>query len=132
MATVTNALVYKDFDFKFTAHPVTGKLLMKKNAESVKQALKLLILTNLGEKQYKPEFGSGVKGSLFEPYTKLTEGELRSAIQIAIGNYEPRVELIDIRFGGNPDRNELTVSIIFRPRNSTEKVTLHLNLERVR
>ena len=132
MASVTKEIVYKDFDLRFIAHPITGKLVMRKNSESVKQALKNLILTNLGERPYRPNFGSTVRSSLFENYTSFTQENIRTAITTAIANYEPRVELIDIRFGGDPDRNELNITIIFRPVNGVETVSLDISLERVR
>ena len=132
MATVTKQLIYKDFDLRFLAHPVTGKLQIKKNSEAIKQAVKNLILTNLYERPYRPTFGSGVRGYLFENFTSFTQDNIAYAIKTALDNYEPRVELLDIRFGGNPDLNELAVSIIFRPINANESVTLNLNLERIR
>lgn len=132
MATVGKTVFYKDFDLSFQAHPVTGKLLIRKDSESVKQAVKNLLLTNFYERPYNPTFGSDVKASLFEPYSGFTEENLRTAINDAIDNFEPRVELLDIRFGGDPDRNELVVSIIFRPINQTQPVTLNLSMERIR
>lgn len=132
MAAITQELIYKDFDMRFMAHPVTGKLVIRKNAEAVKQALKILILTNLGERQYRPLFGSTVRNSLFENYTTFTQDTIRNSIKTAIGNFEPRVELLDILFSGDPDRNELNITIVFRPVNTTEITTLNLNIERVR
>jgi len=132
MATVTKQQIYKDFDLKFLAHPVTGKLQVKNNSEAVKQAVKLLILTNLYERPYRPTFGSSVRGYLFENFTASTRDNIAYVIKTTLANFEPRIQLLDIIFGGNPDRNELAVSIIFRPINTTETVTLNLNLERIR
>jgi len=132
MATVLKEIIYKDFDIRFTAHPVTGKLIIKKNSDSVKQALKNLILTSFYERPYAPLFGSDIRSMLFENYTAVTESNIRYAIETCIENFEPRVQLLDIRFGGDPDRNMLTISIIFRPLNSRASVTLGIDLERVR
>lgn len=132
MATVQKQIMYKDFDLRFVAHPVTGKLQTLKNSQSVKQAVKNLILTNFYERPYRPNFGSSVRAHLFENYTAMTEESLQYAIKVALENYEPRVELLDIRFRGDPDKNELAISIIFRPINSTENVELNLSLERIR
>lgn len=132
MAKITNSIVYRDFDFRFLAHPITGKLSLRTNAEAIKQALKCLILTNLYERPYLPSFGSRVKMSLFDNYTAFTESDIRYAIQTAVKNYENRIELLDIRFGGNPDKNELEISIFFRPINTTTVEALTVNLERTR
>lgn len=132
MAVVSKQVFYKDFDLRFIAHPITGKLGIKKNAESVKQAVKNLILTNFYERPYQPLFGSGVRELLFENFTPFTQDGIEEAIKTALTNFEPRVELLDILFGGNPDLNQLSVSIIFRPINTVEAITLNLSLDRVR
>ena len=133
MAVVTTEVVYRDFDMRFIPHPVTGKLILRKNDESVKQALKNLILTDLGERRYRPLFGSTVRRSLFDNYTSFTQDNIRSAIKTAIKNYEPqRVELLDIIFTGDPDKNELNIAVVFRSNNATEATTLNLSVERVR
>lgn len=132
MAVVTREVVYKDFDMRFIPHPVTGKLILRKNDESVKQALKNLILTDLGERFYRPLFGSTVRRSLFDNYTSFTQDNIRSAIKTAIKNYEPRVQLLDIVFTGDPDRNELNISVVFRSINATEATTLNLSVEIIR
>jgi|APGre2960657505_1045072.scaffolds.fasta_scaffold47176_2 phage baseplate assembly protein W len=132
MATVSKQITYRDFDLRFIAHPITGKLNMLKNSNSVKQAVKNLILTNFYERPYAPLFGSGVRATLFENYTPHTQDDLEDAITMALNNFEPRVELISIDFGGNPDLNQLSVSIVFRPINTVEAITLNLSLDRVR
>ena len=132
MAIVSQEIIYKDFDLRFIPHPVTGKLIIRKNDESIKQALKNLILTDLGERPYRPLFGSTVRRSLFDNYTSFTQENIRNAIKTAIKNYEPRVQLLDITFTGDPDNNELNISIVFRSANATEATTLNISLERVR
>lgn len=132
MAELTNEVFYKDFDIRFLAHPITGKLGIKKNTDAIKQAFVNLILTNLGERPYHPTFGSDIRRQLFENYTPFTEGKIRAAIDTAKKNFEPRIEILDISFGGDPDRNELKIDITFQPRNSVQPVTVTLNLERIR
>ncbi len=61
-----SGIFYKDFDLSFRKHPVTKKLIIKKNDEAVKQALKNLILTNLFERPFRPLFGSDITKTLFE------------------------------------------------------------------
>lgn len=128
----TNTIVYKDFDLAMRAHPVTGKLFVKKNDDSLIQAIKNLILTNQYERPFRSDFGSSIQDELFENYSSETESSIRYNISTAIENYEPRVELIDIRFVGDPDRNSLGVSIIFRGKNSTNISEANISLDRIR
>jgi phage baseplate assembly protein W len=115
----TNSIVYKDFDLNMRCHPITGKLFIKKNDESLKQALKNLILTDLYERPFRSDFGSSIRDQLFENYSSAMETSIKYNIETAIKNYEPRVELLDVQIVGDPDMNRLSVSIIFRGKNST-------------
>jgi phage baseplate assembly protein W len=131
-APITKTVVHKDFDITFKAHPITGKLIVRKNAESIKQAVKNLILTNFYERPYRPRLGSGVRGLLFDLYDPALEQNLKYSIRTALENFEPRAELLDIRLVGDSDRNSLNVTIIFRPVNSTAPVETTISLERTR
>lgn len=132
MALISKQVQYKDFDLFFRAHPITGKLNVKKNVESIKQAVKNLLLTNLGERPYKPNYGSSLRELLFQNFTQDTLTDIEFAIRTAIENYEPRVQLLDIKFNAQPDNNSLQVGIVFLPINSTEPVVIGLDLQRVR
>ena len=65
---ITNELQFSDLSITFTPHPVTGKPVVKKNAEAVKNALKNLIYTNRFERPYEPAFGSDIRNRLFENF----------------------------------------------------------------
>ena len=128
----TNSVVYKDFDLNMRCNPISGKLFIKKNDESLKQALKNLILTNLYERPFRSNFGSSIREALFENYTVSTESQLKDKIETAIANYEPRIDLLDIILSGDPDSHTLTASIVFRGKNSTVVSEATISLDRIR
>jgi len=133
MTKIASEVFYRDFDFTFNAHPITGKLLIKKNNESVKQALKLLIMTNLYERPYRSRLGGNIPNSLFENYMPFTQEKIRSSIETAINNYEGgRCELLDVRFQGSPDERRMEVTVIVRPLNATNPIEINLTLARIR
>jgi phage baseplate assembly protein W len=131
-------LVYKDFDLSFKRHPVTGKLLIKKDDEAVKQAVKNVVLTNKYERPFHPEFGGNVRNSLFETFTSFSQAELSERIARSIENYESRVQLVaDATYGPvtvqeYPDQNGMAVTIRFRNVATLNEVTLDINLNKVR
>mgnify|MGYP001553868852 CR=1 FL=1 len=129
---VRNEVQYRDFDISFRANPITGALNVLKNNDSVKRALRSLILTNRFERPFRPFFGSDVQSYLFENFDVLTETEIRDTITRTIQEQEPRVELLDVRTNANPDRNSLNVTIFFRLRNDAQEDQLTLVLERIR
>tara|TARA_R100001079_G_scaffold105775_1_gene73347 strand:+ start:385 stop:783 length:399 start_codon:yes stop_codon:yes gene_type:complete len=132
MPAATKTILYKDFDLSFRAHPKTGKLLLKKNNDSVKQGVKSLVLTNKFERPYRPDFGCDIRKRLFDLIEASTESEIESDIAFAFANYMPRADLLGVSAIADPDRNAVRVNVIFRPINSTEPVETTLILERVR
>jgi phage baseplate assembly protein W len=91
-----------------------------------------IILTNHGERFFKPKFGGNVTSQLFENASKFTEFNTARSIRIALQNYEPRAEVINVRVDSNPDTNNLTVTLKFRILNDPEPITLDVLLERIR
>jgi hypothetical protein len=57
--------IYKDLDLSFTPHPGTGDLGMKFDINSVKQSLRILLLTANGERPFNYIVGSPIYMMLF-------------------------------------------------------------------
>ena len=135
---INGKITNRDFDLAFKCHPVTGKLIIKKNDDAVKQAVKKLVLTNQYERPFHPEFGGNVRDRLFDNFNSITKSQFENLINIAIENYEPRVKLEaedgspSVTVKENEDQNELTVSVRFRSINTLNDVSLDVNLNRVR
>ena len=131
-------LSYRDFDLSFKRHPTTGKLLIKKDDEAVKQAVKNIVLTNRYERPYHPEFGGDIRTRLFDLFTTITQSDFENRINTAIENYEPRVQLISdngnesVTVKEYPDQNGLAVTVRFRNVATLNDVTLDINLNKVR
>ncbi len=151
-------VLFSDFTNNLGIHPITGNLTRVTNRDSVKQALRNLILTNTGERIYNPNMGSDIDRLLFETIIDETDVYLiREKIINNINRYEPRVELITVEvlteadienttnsMTGmpvsakdlqNPNReygNSLIINISFKIINTTEQLSLNLLLERNR
>lgn len=78
--------------------PSDGYALNKEYEEMIKQNLKMLILTNPGERIMLPDFGVGLRRYLFEPNIE-TQAQIERRIQSQIQEYMPFVELNEIQFG---------------------------------
>jgi phage baseplate assembly protein W len=126
------AVYFSDFLDSFDRHPVTGQLARVTNEDSVKQALRNLILTSNGERLYQPLIGGNVKKSLFEPIDDFTTDYLADSIKQTIFNNERRVAAADVKVVADPDNNAYTVTIYFMIFNSQAVNTVSLTLTRVR
>lgn len=124
----------RDFDLMFRRHPTTGKLLMKKDDDAVKQALKNLILTDQYERPFRIDYGGNIRARLFDLYTTTTRSDFENLIENAIVNYEPRVKLASngVTVREDPDNNTLIVTIRFQNVITLNQLELDVNLNRVR
>jgi phage baseplate assembly protein W len=133
MATITRKTnVYKDLDLNFLAHPVTGDVSKKVDEEAIKQAIRIVLLTQNYERPFHSEIGSPVRGLLFEPSSPLLNNMIKRIVTETILNFEPRVEVIDVDVVNKPDNNDLTVSVIFRMIGSSTTFVVPINIERTR
>ena len=105
-------VVNKDFDLSFRRHPSTGKLLMKKDDEAVKQSLKNLVLTNRYERPFRPEYGGDVRKRLFDNFDSIYYKDYEAQISTTINNYDSRVVIdpYSIVVTENRDSNQLNVT----------------------
>ena len=129
---ITNDVVFSDLGLSLTAHPITKKLPVYKNAEAVKRAIKNVILTSRFERPYEPLYGCNVYDQLFELFDPIAEANLKADIQEAIENYEPRAIVQEINVRANNDGNELNVTVHFRVINQAEPTELQVVIQRTR
>ena len=123
---------YKDLDLNFRAHPVTKDVVKRTGNAAIIGALRNLILTNLYEKPFQPNFGSRVRGLLFEDVSFITANILQTEINNVIQTFEPRVGVDAIRVQANPEQNRYDVTIRFFINNLEAPVTINFFLQKVR
>lgn len=123
---------YKDLDLNFRAHPVTKDVVKRTGNAAIIGALRNLILTNLYEKPFQPNFGSRVRGLLFEDVSFITANVLQTELSNVIKNFEPRVGVDAIRVQANPEQNRYDITIRFFINNLEAPVTINFFLEKVR
>ena len=108
-------LSFKDININFKKHPVTGDLVVSKDASAIKQSIVNLLLTNRGERVFQPDYGSDIRSQLFEPLDYATAGSIKNSILYTIAKFEPRilVESLDCRpvYADNGFNCEMTYSI---------------------
>ena len=123
---------WKDFDLDFVAHPNTGALAMKEDADAVVRSVRYLLLTNFYERPFHPEIGSNLSAQLFELMTYSTSLRIRDAITECINNYEPRVSLTNVNVTPKEDLNSYFVELRFFILNEEVERQTQFLLERTR
>ena len=128
----THTRGWADLDLDFAKHPVTKDVVRKTDVEAVKRSVRNLIRTNRYEKHFHPEVDGGVTRHLFGLSTAHTKHDINLAVRNCLKNFEPRVEVDEVRVSGDLDRNGFNVSIFFTVINSPEPIEVSLFLERIR
>ena len=104
---------FKDISLSFKKHPVTDDILVLNNEDAIKRSVQNLVRIQVGEVFFNNLLGSRISGSLFELATADYTDPIRSEIETSIRNFEPRVNLTDIKFISIPDNNSIDVTIFY-------------------
>ena len=124
--------LFSDFLDDLTAHPISGDVARAKNEQSVKQAIRNLILTNYGERVFQPDIGCDVDHALFEFNDYITKDNLQIHIKTTLANHEPRINLLTVDVYQNEDDDTVAINIVFALINSQTPQNVTLFLRRVR
>jgi phage baseplate assembly protein W len=94
---------------------------------SVRQAIMLLVSTSPGERLMRPEYGCSLRRLLFAPNDDTTAGLAIHYVRSAIERFEPRVEIVSLDGGRDPERPErLDLELQYRVRATRRLDQLHL------
>lgn len=124
--------LFSDIDLNFTAHPVTKDITRRFDENAIKASVKNLLLTRNFERPFHSEIGSPIRALLFELPGPMFDVMMQRAIIDVINNFEPRVEIIDVRVNDASDLNAVYVTLEFKIVNTERPITLDLALERAR
>ena len=113
MATVRNSRAFKDISLSFTPHPVTKDLPVLANERAVVRSVRNLVETIPTERFFNSLFGTDIRGSLFENFSRETLVTIEDQIRDTIRNFEPRVDNLIIEPSVRPDDNTFNIKLIF-------------------
>ena len=121
---------YRDLAFSMFANPMSGDIGKKTGAAAVKGAIVSILKTNFGERLFAPEFGSNIRGLLFEQMTPITEQRMKKEVESAVARHEPRAEVLGITVKGQEEQNRYEVSILFNVASEaeTQKLTTYFDV----
>lgn len=121
---------YSDLDLLFKAHPISGDVTVKTDADAVKRAVKNIVLTNYYERPFKPSLGGNIRGLLFELDTDRKLNRAKRRLAEAIEDFEPRVEKVRCVF--ETEGNNLDVTVFYNIKNGLSNQELQFTVNRTR
>lgn len=93
--------------------------------ENVEQSLKILLLTALGERVMRSDFGSKAPGLVFAPGSLQYLGLLETTVREAVRDWEPRIDLEEVRAEPDlDDETRVTVRVGYRVRQTNTRGNL--------
>ena len=104
---------FKDISMTFQSNPLNEDLIAIKNENAIARSLRNIVFTTPGEKFFNQSFGSRITESLFENIDEITATIIVDEIRQSIDNYEPRVEVDDVKAFPNYDNNSFDVTITY-------------------
>ena len=132
MATIAREETYKDLDFTFKQNPNTNDVGIKKHNAAVIQSCLNILRTNNGERPFNYYFGANLRAYLFENMNHITAANMSTSINIALKNYEPRIEVLNTNIQAKPDSNEVFITVTGRVKSTNEIIDITTTIERLR
>ena len=114
MAVKRISRAFKDINLSFSPHPVTKDLTVLRNENAIKRSVRNIVQTIPTERFFNSILGSDVRDLLFDNYVDFgTASAIEDQITIAIQNFEPRVDNLQVNVNPKPDQNEFEVNVLF-------------------
>ena len=104
---------FKDISMTFQSNPLNDDLIAIKNENAIARSLRNIVFTTPGEKFFNQSFGSRISESLFENIDEITATIIVDEIRQSIDNYEPRVEVDDVKAFPDYENNSFDVTITY-------------------
>ena len=89
-----------------------GRMAWSQGEANVRQGIQIAILTEPGERQRLPEFGSGLRPLLFAPNTTPTWHDIAERIRRAVTDWEPRVRVLAVDVVADPADEQAALATV--------------------
>jgi hypothetical protein len=110
--------------FPPTVGPSGGIALVSREQE-IEQAIQIILLTYPGERPMRPAFGCPLRDYVFRSADVSTSAELAFVVRAAVIQWEPRVDVIDVRVAPDPiERNRLDLEVVYQIKHTNDRRNL--------
>ena len=89
-----------------------GRIAWSSGAGLVRESIRIILSTERRERLMLPEFGGGLRGFLFDPNTPATHRLIEERIRLAVGRWEPRVQLQSVKVSADPEDSRGAIAVL--------------------
>jgi phage baseplate assembly protein W len=86
--------------------------------EDIRQAIRIILDTDPGERVMRPDFGAGLRALVFEPINTSTMALARHRVERALVLWEPRIDSVGVLVRADPPIGKLYIDIRYRVRRT--------------
>ncbi|MFB2769536.1 GPW/gp25 family protein [Pelatocladus sp. BLCC-F211] len=108
----------RDYLGKGWAFPIgsslQGGIQLSSQTQKVKESIWIILRTGIGERVYRPNFGSRLSELTFEPLNSETLIQIRLYVLEALEVWEPRISNIEVQTDPDPVRGKVDIMINYR------------------
>ena len=91
-----------------------GSLQLSEEERNIEEAIHVVLRTSLGERVYRPDFGSRLSELVFAPLNTQTLLLMRLYIEEALEAWEPRITLEEVLTDPDPVRGRVDITLKYR------------------
>ena len=103
---------------------VQGGIQLSTGTPNLEESIVIILRTDLGERVYRPNFGSRLSELVFEPMNVQTLMLIRLYVEQALEMWEPRIILKEVRADPDPIRGRVDIEIVYQPKNNLDTRSL--------
>jgi uncharacterized protein len=80
-----------------------GRISLTSDANELDQAIQIILTTSPGQRVMRPTFGARLAELVFAPNNSQTAAQARRYVEEALGMWEPRIRLVQVAVGPDPE-----------------------------
>ena len=102
-----------------------GHVSLAEYEEDIREAIRIILGTDPGERVMRPDFGAGLSQFVFEPVDATTMHLVKTRVQEALVAWEPRIDVLSVNVTGDPTEcNKLLIDTRYRVRATNSQFNL--------
>lgn len=112
------AFLGRGLAFPVHVDAATGAIAMAQYEEDIRQAIRIILDTDPGERVMRPDFGAGLRALVFEPINTQTLALARHRVEQALILWEPRIDSIAVQATAQPAQGRIDLEVRYRVRTT--------------
>jgi uncharacterized protein len=102
-----------------------GGLALTSGLSELDQAVEIILTTSPGQRVMRPGFGCRLQELVFLPNNNQTAAQARRYVEEALGMWEPRIRVVNVEAGPDPDNpSRLLIEIEYEVKSTHDRRSL--------